>query len=227
MLRPKPAEVTQAENQFVELIVNVGHYSAYSSKKVSTTVTLSSGQVLFYSEDITPVKKSGIKIHYGPFENVAPFDKVGVESLSSKLSFFSCRQRVAKFNYENDNPFLAITTLERSIEVSHWGNIAVENQVSIRNYGAKLTGPFSRLDYQRGIGHKISVAGIKSVLPASARDIYYRDEIGNISTSNVRNLYSSVEVEIAPRFPLFGGWKTFFILGYNMPAYEGLYRKGK
>lgn len=102
----------------------------------------------------------------------------------------------------------------------------MENKVSIRNYGAKLTGPFSRLDYQRGVGHQISVATIKSVLPASARDIYYRDEIGNISTSTVKPLYSSVEVLIAPRFPLFGGWKTFFVLGYNVPAHEYLYRKG-
>ncbi|VDO03043.1 unnamed protein product [Rodentolepis nana] len=209
LLEPRPAEISQADSQFVELLVNVAHFSAYPTKKVSTTVTLGSGQILFFSEDITPVKKSTNKIIYGPFENVAPFEK-----------------RVAKFNYENTSPFLAITSLERSIEISHWGNIAIENQVSIRNYGAKLVGPFSRLDYQRGIGHKISIAGIKSILPASAKDIYYRDEIGNISTSNVKNLYSSVEVAIAPRFPLFGGWKTFFILGYNLPAYENLYRKG-
>ncbi|VUZ50668.1 unnamed protein product [Hymenolepis diminuta] len=209
LLRPKPAEVAQADSQFVELLVNVAHFSFYPSQKVSTTVTLSGGEILFYSEDIVPVKKSSNNVIYGPFENVAPFEK-----------------RVAKFYYENNSPFLAITSLKRSIEISHWGNIAIENQVSIRNYGAKLTGSFSRLDYQRGIGHKISVAGIKTVLPASAKGIYYRDEIGNISTSNVRNLYSSVEVDIAPRFPLFGGWKTFFILGYNLPAYENLYRKG-
>lgn len=96
----------------------------------------------------------------------------------------------------------------------------------MQHYGAKLQGPFSRLDYQRGIGHHASVATIKSVLPASARDIYYRDEIGNISTSNVKPLYNSVEVQLTPRFPLFGGWKTFFILGYNIPAHEALYRKG-
>nr|CUU98608.1 hypothetical transcript [Hymenolepis microstoma]CUU98609.1 hypothetical transcript [Hymenolepis microstoma] len=209
LLKPRPAQITQADSQFVELLVNVAHFSAYPTKKVTTTVTLGSGQILFFSEDIEPVKKSINKIIYGPFENVTPFEK-----------------RVAKFNYENNSPFLAITSLERSIEISHWGNIAIENQVSIRNYGAKLVGPFSRLDYQRGIGHKIAVAGIKSILPASAKDIYYRDEIGNISTSNVKNLYSSVEVAIVPRFPLFGGWKTFFILGYNLPAYENLYRKG-
>ncbi|KAM7537732.1 hypothetical protein Aperf_G00000076103 [Anoplocephala perfoliata] len=209
LIKPKPAEVLQGDSQFVELLINVAYFSAYPSRKVSTSVVLSNGQIYFYSDDIQPVRKSANKISYGPFEDVPPFDK-----------------RIAKFNYENNSPFLAVTSLERTIEISHWGNIAIENHVSIRNYGAKLTGPFSRLDYQLGIGKKLAVAGIKAVLPASARDIYYRDEIGNISTSNVKNLYTSVEVEIIPRFPLFGGWKTFFILGYNMPAYENLYRKG-
>uniref|UniRef100_A0A5K3EYR5 Dolichyl-diphosphooligosaccharide--protein glycosyltransferase subunit 1 n=1 Tax=Mesocestoides corti TaxID=53468 RepID=A0A5K3EYR5_MESCO len=209
MLKPKPAQIFQADKQFVELVVNLAYYSAYSTKRVTSTVILSAGEVLFYSSDVQPVKRSASKIKYGPFENLPPF-----------------HEQMARFNYENSSPFLVVTNLERTIEVSHWGNIAVENKISMKHYGAKLIGSFSRLDYQRGIGHKTSVASIKAVLPASARDIYYRDEIGNISTSNVRSLYDSVEVELAPRFPLFGGWKTFFIFGYSIPAHESLYRKG-
>ena len=36
----------------------------------------------------------------------------------------------------------------------------------------------------------------------------------------------SVEVELRPRFPLFGGWQTRYMLGYNTPAYQYLYNKG-
>ena len=36
----------------------------------------------------------------------------------------------------------------------------------------------------------------------------------------------SVEVELRPRFPLFGGWKTHYLLGYNVPSYEYLFSKG-
>ena len=64
---------------------------------------------------------------------------------------------------------------------------------------------------------------IKTILPASAKDVYYRDEIGNISTSNLRVAMDSVELELRPRFPLFGGWKTHYTLGYNVPAYEYLF----
>ena len=60
----------------------------------------------------------------------------------------------------------------------------------------------------------------------SASDVYYRDDIGNISTSALRFLEDSVEVELRPRFPLFGGWKTHYVLGYNVPSYEYLFSKG-
>lgn len=64
-------------------------------------------------------------------------------------------------------------------------------------------------------------------MPAAATDIYYRDEIGNISTSHLRVLEDAVEVDIRPRFPLFGGWKTHYLLGYNLPSYEYLFNSGK
>lgn len=36
----------------------------------------------------------------------------------------------------------------------------------------------------------------------------------------------SVELDLRPRFPLFGGWKTQYTLGYNVPSYEYLYSSG-
>uniref|UniRef100_A0A2K5QT20 Dolichyl-diphosphooligosaccharide--protein glycosyltransferase subunit 1 n=1 Tax=Cebus imitator TaxID=2715852 RepID=A0A2K5QT20_CEBIM len=66
----------------------------------------------------------------------------------------------------------------------------------------------------------------QTILPAAAQDVYYRDEIGNVSTSHLLILDDSVEMEIRPRFPLFGGWKTHYIVGYNLPSYEYLYNLG-
>ena len=54
----------------------------------------------------------------------------------------------------------------------------------------------------------------------------YRDEIGNISTSNLYETDESVDFEIRPRYPLFGGWKTSYYIGYNLPSYNYLYNKG-
>ncbi|KAL1457484.1 hypothetical protein WDU94_007711 [Cyamophila willieti] len=61
-------------------------------------------------------------------------------------------------------------------QVSHWGNIAVEESISLKHEGAKLKGTFSRYDYQRDSAHGIK--SFKTILPAAASDAYYRDEIG-------------------------------------------------
>lgn len=76
------------------------------------------------------------------------------------------------------------------------------------------------------LDHILDFLLLQTILPASAQDVYYRDEIGNISTSHLQVLEDSVEVEVRPRFPLFGGWKTHYIIGYNLPSYEYLYTLG-
>ncbi len=90
-----------------------------------------------------------------------------------------------------------------------------------------LQGSFSRFDYQRESSSGInSIKAFKTILPASAKDVYYRDDIGNISTSNMWAKHDSVELTLRPRFPLFGGWKTRYVLGYNVPSYEYLFSEG-
>lgn len=56
-----------------------------------------------------------------------------------------------------------------------------------------------------------------AALPRLATGIYYRDQIGNISSSTVRSADQGVDLTIETRFPLFGGWKTTFYIGYNIP----------
>jgi len=35
-----------------------------------------------------------------------------------------------------------------------------------------------------------------------------------------------IELELRPRFPLFGGWKTNYYIGYNIPSYQYLHYSG-
>lgn len=42
----------------------------------------------------------------------------------------------------------------------------------------------------------------------------------------MRVLKDSVELDLRPRFPLFGGWKTHYTIGYNVPSYEYLFSGG-
>jgi oligosaccharyltransferase complex subunit alpha (ribophorin I) len=215
LLKPYPAEISQTERQYVLFKGNHYYYSLYVTKSQTTTVTLASDKVESYSQ-LKPTSKSDSTITYGPYENVKPFE-----------------QNEMQVHYENNSPFLVVTNLVRTIEVSHWGNIAVEETIDLYHYGALLKGPFSRFDYMRRIGGAASVKSFKTLLPPSAADVYYRDEIGNISTSNLRTpnkLSKAVEpldFEIRPRFPLFGGWRTHYTIGYNLPIYQYLFNKGK
>uniref|UniRef100_A0A7N6AAJ6 Dolichyl-diphosphooligosaccharide--protein glycosyltransferase subunit 1 n=1 Tax=Anabas testudineus TaxID=64144 RepID=A0A7N6AAJ6_ANATE len=209
VLKPFPTHITQAERQLVVFQGNHYLYSPYPTRSQTTRVRLASKTVESYTKLGNPSKNDEV-IEYGPFRDVAPFS-----------------EDTMKIHYENNTPFLTISSVTRMIEVSHWGNIAVEETVDLRHTGAILKGPFSRYDYQRQSDSGISsVKSFKTILPASAQDVYYRDEIGNISTSHLQVLDDSVEVEIRPRFPLFGGWKTHYIIGYNLPSYEYLYTLG-
>ncbi|XP_018905586.2 dolichyl-diphosphooligosaccharide--protein glycosyltransferase subunit 1 [Bemisia tabaci] len=208
-LVPYPAEITQREKQLVKFSGNAFVYSPYKVLSQTTTIATGTKNIESFSK-LQPSKQVDKGVSYGPYENTEPFSEAGIT-----------------VHYENNSPFLIITRLERTLEISHWGNIAVEEDIDVYHHGAQLKGPFSRYEYQREANSGVaSVKSFKTVLPASAISTYYRDEIGNISTSHLRVNSDSVELELRPRFPLFGGWKTHYILGYNVPSYEYLFNSG-
>lgn len=208
-LEPFPAEITQTQKQLVRFIGNHYVYSPYAVQQQTTRVLLASATVESYTK-LKPSQLTDTTITLGPYENVPAYSQ-------SELVIHS----------ENNSPFLAVTRLTRHIEVSHWGAISVEETIDVRHVGAKLRGSFSRHDYQREHNSGVSsVQQFKTSLPAAAAGVYYRDEIGNISTSRMREQADEVELELRPRFPLFGGWKTHYTIGYTVPIYEYLYRSG-
>eukprot|EP00968_Pinguiococcus_pyrenoidosus_P012351 scaffold1085_cov252-Pinguiococcus_pyrenoidosus.AAC.4 len=50
-------------------------------------------------------------------------------------------------------------------------------------------------------------------LPGDAWGIYYRDRIGNVSTSMVKHEKGGVLMEVEPRYPMLGGWKVSSLAG--------------
>ncbi|KAM7241176.1 hypothetical protein CapIbe_007748 [Capra ibex] len=209
VIQPYPTQITQSEKQFVVFEGNHYFYSPYPTKTQTMRVKLASPNVESYTKLGNPMRHNNL-LDYGPFHDIPAY---------SQDSF--------KVHSENNSPFLTVTSMTRVIEVSHWGNIAVEENVNLKHTGAVLKGSFSRYDYDGWIDSGISsIRSFKTILPASAQDVYYRDEIGTIYTRHLLILDDSVEMEMKPRFPLFGGWKTHYIIGYNLPSYEYLYNLG-
>lgn len=213
LLNPYPEVIVQGDHQFI--VYKNRHYfpTPYLTETQTTRVRIPSGaKVESYSK---PATASDRFINYEAFDKVPPTADAPV-SAEDEL----------RVHVENNSPFLTTERLERSIHVSHWaGAVSVEEVLDVVHTGAKLKGSFSRYDYQKDPSSNglASIRGWKTRLPVGAHDIYYRDEIGNISTSNVRYSAQAVTVDVKPRFPLFGGWKTQYILGYTLPAANNLF----
>lgn len=182
--------------------------SPYKVSSQTTKVQLASENIEDFT-DLKPSNLDGSTLEFGPYENVHPM--VGSPLL---------------LHFENNAPFATITRLERELELSVWGdNLAVTEYYWIHHTGATLKGGFSRKNYQRDPSRKgeHSWRSTRAYLPLDATDIYYRDQIGNISTTRVTALDKAIAVDIEPRFPMFGGWKTHFTFGYNQPLHNYLF----
>lgn len=190
-----PKEINQNEVQLSRYYGNHYFYSPYKTEKVITKVTVPS--TIIKHSVVNPTSSDKNTVTYGPYTNI------GSKSLSTSIIHFT-----------NDAPLITVNRLVREVEVSHWGNVGIEDFLFVTNDGAELKSGFSRLDYQMTQNQRKSVIeDLEFELPKDAANVYYRDHIGNISTS----LWWGRRLMLEPRFPLFGGWKTKFCMGYDLP----------
>lgn len=119
-LEPFPAKITQSEKQQVVYKGNTYVFSPYLVKEQKTTVKLASSTIESYSR-LKPSSSSDNVITYGPYKEAKAFKK-----------------HEMKIHFENNSPFVIVNEMKRWIEVSHWGNIAVEETYHMTHEGAKL-----------------------------------------------------------------------------------------
>ncbi|KAK3232034.1 hypothetical protein Dsin_003915 [Dipteronia sinensis] len=206
-LRPFPEKITQADIQLVVFQDSAHYLTPYIVKVQSLSVKLPEARIESYTK-IENTKIHGSEIKYGPYEN---------------LPSFSYSPIVAHF--ESNQPFAVAEELVREIEISHWGNVQITEHYKLVHGGAQSKGEFSRLDFQArpSIRGASAFRNLLARLPPRAHSVYYRDEIGNISTSNLRSDSKKTELLIEPRYPMFGGWKTAFTIGYGLPLNDFLF----
>ncbi|KAK4046931.1 hypothetical protein OIV83_005722 [Microbotryomycetes sp. JL201] len=158
--------------------------------------------------------------------------------------------RVATVQYVQPSAIASIKTLDRIVEVSHWGAVmAVQDNVDLINAGPELMGQFSRLDFQRATMQRragnLAITSVQIALPPNVQRPYYYDIVGNVSTSRFRPSVSPHQavlpsqrkakstaaslLDLVPRFPLMGGWNYTFTIGYDAPLsdYEKKRKNGE
>lgn len=69
------------------------------------------------------------------------------------------------------------------------------------------------------------IPGFALHLPPGAKNVYYYDQIGNVSTSNFRPASGNTKhslLALKPRYPLMGGWNYTFTLGWDAPLSDSV-----
>jgi len=201
--RPFPAKVPQTgRHRFLFEGESTRAVTAHPLRGAeTTTVSLPAGKVESFSSDVKPAAQSGRTVTYGPYSG-AP----SAEELASRI----------RVHYEHNEPFLMVRSAVREVEVSHWGNVAVEENVDLVHAGAELEGFFSRLEHTQR-EPAAATQSIRARLPPNAGQLYYRDAMGNVSTSIVLRRRDSTDLDLKFRFPLYGGWHIEWYHGYNAP----------
>mmetsp|Transcript_24725 Transcript_24725/g.62596 ORF Transcript_24725/g.62596 Transcript_24725/m.62596 type:complete len:563 (-) Transcript_24725:81-1769(-) len=213
--RPFPAEIGQEHPHSVVYSDSSLFLSPYASVSQSLSI-VTPGAVISKTEmDDMQSREDGVE--YGPFEDVEAFAE------GTQVSI----------HFETNSPFFNVTSVVKDIEISFWGSSNIVEDYEIRHNGAKLNHGFDRLSYQRGMSMQqadpapSAIRSFNMPLPKTVSDVYYRDTIGNISTSRFNVGSNEALLEFIPRFPLFGGWKTEFTVGYTLPTSDMVFVSSK
>lgn len=209
---PLPAAIKQEEQQFLSFSFSAYCPSAYTTAKQKTEVKFPSNNIPDYTKlpgagDVASFpQKQGSKLTYGPFD----------EKPAGTTQPVTVR-------FEFNKPVTHISRLERDVEVSHWGgNVAFEERYTLHHRGANLSALFNRVKWQQQMyyqqGGTSALKEMKFPLRVGSADPYYTDVIGNVSTSRFRSNKREALLEIKPRYPIFGGWKYPFTIGWNSDA---------
>lgn len=83
-------------------------------------VKLPSKNIEAYTK-INPVSLSQATLKYGDYGPQEPFS---IEEL--------------RLHFENNSPFAVATKVVREVEISHWGNVYMEEQYLIKHKGSKI-----------------------------------------------------------------------------------------
>ncbi|KAJ5179919.1 hypothetical protein N7492_003129 [Penicillium capsulatum] len=210
-LSPRPAIIQQTDNQFLTYTFSAYTPSAYQTITQKTKVKFPSVNVAEYTATSTlksgsDPERKGATYTYGPYDTtkIAPGTNFPIT-----------------VRYEFTKPVIAAHLVERDVEVSHWGgNLATEERYWLRNNGSQLAKQFSRVEWTFTNYQNAPSSAVREIsypLQPGSLDPYFVDDIGNVSTSHFRpgNGKTAANLELKPRYPIFGGWNYSFRVGWN------------
>ncbi|OBA23568.1 Ribophorin I [Metschnikowia bicuspidata var. bicuspidata NRRL YB-4993] len=211
---PFPPKIDMEDHQQLLLKLNKFCYSPYVTSEYSMTFQgLPKGQEmeLVGAPEPTPdlpsleprVDKESRTLTYGPVQATIP-------------SYSVCPMGLL---YEHNRPLTHVTNYERSFWLpgSDVDVVLTEEYYELYNRGAELKTGFSRTDWLKGRfellqdHHALSHLIFAVDETAPYNDYYVTDKVGMVSSHKITH----DNLVVQPRFPLFGGWKYNFTLGWT------------
>jgi oligosaccharyltransferase complex subunit alpha (ribophorin I) len=196
---PFPPTMKLKDTPKVRVIDDAYYPTLYPTKKMKSTFEVGEESTIIKATEIDSGEVRGRSVRYGTYKDVKP--------LHSHPIFIHV-------NY--DSPIPVFTKASREVTLSHWSSIGVEEEYKMTNNVAKLNGEFGRIDFNP-YQTKYALTNMYCELPYGTTNLYYTDEIGNITSSRATREDGKVKFSLEPRFPLMGGWKTYWKQTYNLP----------
>ena len=117
-MRAFPTEIKQMDTQLVIVEHNLYYSSPYETEVQNSKINIGTKKTESFPKQ---GKQDGNNIKYNEITNAAG----------------NSIQKV-RVHYENNSPFLVVEQLEREVEVSHWGNVAITDKIWLKHAGAQL-----------------------------------------------------------------------------------------
>ncbi|SCU79343.1 LAFA_0B02520g1_1 [Lachancea sp. 'fantastica'] len=200
-VEPFPGHVSLGETQ--RLLLNTRKYpiSAYKTESYTLKFVGSSSftEIQRADSEVASCVNEGGELTCGTYSSLEAFTE----------------ETPIRILFDHNLPLPRVSTLNRDIWASHWAStLQFEEYYELINDAAPLAEGFSRADYMKGqyafkpSGH---LTALEMVLPSRSEDHYFTDLVGAVSTFK----FLQDHLFLKPRYPIFGGWKYNFTIGWT------------
>lgn len=222
-VRPFPEKIELSDVQKLLIKTNKFPYSLYATKNYQLAfggvgkseemnLNLSNDSVVTKDLPSLEGRVENNMLVYGPLLSV-----VGPKTIFPMGLLYTHSKAIAK-----------VTKLDRSVWIPGLDviQLPVEEYFELTNDGAALASGFSRIDFMKGRygQNKNHFSLLQLEFPFtdsnSYSDYYYTDLVGKVDTHQIIQKH----LVIQPRYPMFGGWKYNFTLGWNQLVVNSIRR---
>ncbi|KAI5297380.1 hypothetical protein KEM56_004865, partial [Ascosphaera pollenicola] len=193
-LHPLPRTIEQDDPQFLSFEFTKHIPSTYPTLSQHTSLKFPTPAKI---ASFSPGQLKGSTLSYGPYNDVPPTTNTNT-SIEEKEEKEAKKKEKYAVRYEHTTPLPHTPLLARHLTISHLASsIAYEDAYNdFTNAAANLSHPFSRVAWTLQAYHGLTSTAAKELrinAGKGARDAWFVDDVGNVSTSRFREADGSLE----------------------------------